>query len=138
MTKLANCTVVITGTLSIPRASAQKLLRRAGARFQNAVTSKTDYLVVGDEPGRTKRRRARELGVETLTERQLANRLRGVRLLASDIPAKKLGANGPVWPLAVAEREFAIALRLGNWNEASYWKAHLAVSKSFYGRRTGR
>jgi NAD-dependent DNA ligase len=46
---LAGKRLVFTGGLSIPRAQAVKLARRAGAIVQKAVGGETDVVVVGDE-----------------------------------------------------------------------------------------
>ncbi len=67
-------TVVITGTLSIARAAAINLITRRGGVVRNEVSAATDFLVVGNEPG-SKLKRAKKLGVTTLTERQLMNRV---------------------------------------------------------------
>ena len=43
------------------------MIEQRGGRVTGSVTKKTDYLVVGEEPG-SKLDRARELGVEVLDE----------------------------------------------------------------------
>lgn len=64
----ATKTVVITGTLStLSRQEAQERLRAAGAIVASSVSRKTDYVVVGESPG-SKADRARDLGVEILSE----------------------------------------------------------------------
>jgi len=64
-------TFVFTGTLECcSREEAGKLVEMLGGKFSNAVTSKTDYLVVGREPGRTKLEKAKKLGVKTITEEE--------------------------------------------------------------------
>lgn len=47
VSSLTGCTIVFTGALSIPRARAAALARRAGATVQAAVTSGVDILVFG-------------------------------------------------------------------------------------------
>ena len=64
---LAGKTFVITGTLSMPRDDLKKRLQAAGARVAGSVSKKTDYVVVGDDPG-SKYDKAVELGVEVLDE----------------------------------------------------------------------
>ena len=65
---LAGKTVVITGTLSgYSREAAREMLRRHGAVVTDSVSRKTDYLIVGADPG-SKLARARELGVRVLIE----------------------------------------------------------------------
>ncbi|MGD2112702.1 MAG: NAD-dependent DNA ligase LigA [Gammaproteobacteria bacterium] len=64
---LAGKTFVITGTLSMPRDELKDRLQAAGARVAGSVSKKTDYVVVGDNPG-SKADKARELGIDTLQE----------------------------------------------------------------------
>lgn len=65
---LAGKTVLFTGTLErMGRSEAEALARREGAQIGSAVSKKTDYLVVGAEPG-SKAAKAAELGVTILTE----------------------------------------------------------------------
>lgn len=62
--------LVLTGTLrGIPRAAAEELIARAGGRVTSTVTRRTDYLVVGEDPG-SKLARARELAVPQLTQEE--------------------------------------------------------------------
>ncbi len=59
--------VVLTGTLTAPRADVKKQLQRFGAKVTSAVSAKTDYVLVGENPG-SKADKARALGVTVLTE----------------------------------------------------------------------
>jgi DNA ligase (NAD+) len=53
---------VFTGTLKCcSREVAAQIVEALGGKFSNTVTSKTTYLVVGENPGRTKLSRARQL-----------------------------------------------------------------------------
>ena len=61
--------VVLTGTLTAPRADVKKQLQRFGAKVTSAVSAKTDYVIVGDNPG-SKADKARALGVTVLTEEE--------------------------------------------------------------------
>ena len=62
---------VFTGTLSCcSREKAGEIVESLGGTFANSVTSKTSYLVVGKEPGRTKLSRAKQLGVPTISEEE--------------------------------------------------------------------
>jgi DNA ligase (NAD+) len=66
-TPFAGKTVVFTGSISLARMDAKRLVEAAGGNVSGSVSRKTDYVVVGEEPG-SKFDRARELGVKTLTE----------------------------------------------------------------------
>lgn len=65
----AGKTLVFTGALVMPRAEAKRLVEHAGGKVSGSVSRKTDYVVVGEDPG-SKFDRARELGVQVLTEDQ--------------------------------------------------------------------
>ncbi|MGF1514943.1 MAG: NAD-dependent DNA ligase LigA [Elainellaceae cyanobacterium] len=61
-------TVVITGTLpTLSREDAKAKVQAAGGKVTSAVSSKTDYLLVGEEAG-SKLAKAEKLGVAQLTE----------------------------------------------------------------------
>ncbi|MCP4004613.1 MAG: NAD-dependent DNA ligase LigA [bacterium] len=64
---LAGKTVVITGTLSIPRSQWKKRILAAGAKVTGSVSKKTDYLLAGENPG-SKLEKARECEVEVVGE----------------------------------------------------------------------
>ncbi len=62
---------VFTGTLRCcSRERAGEIVERLGGTFSNSVTAKTTYLVVGEDPGRTKLARAQKLGVRTINEEE--------------------------------------------------------------------
>lgn len=68
---LAGKTFVLTGTLpTLSHEEATALIVGAGGRVTGSVSSKTDYVVVGKDPG-SKLVRARELGIPLLGEEEL-------------------------------------------------------------------
>ena len=84
---LAGLTVVVTGSLTDwSRDSATEAIQNAGGKVAGSVSKKTDFVVVGDNPG-SKYDKALSLGVPVLDES-------GFRILLDD---------GPVAARAVAE-----------------------------------
>lgn len=72
---LAGKTIVLTGGLrTMTREEATRAAEEAGARVASSVSRKTDFVVVGEDPG-SKYERARELGVETIDEGEFLRRL---------------------------------------------------------------
>ena len=68
---LAGKTFVITGTLpTLKRDEAKKLIQNAGGKVTGSVSSKTDYLLVGEDAG-SKLEKAQKLGIAQLSEEQL-------------------------------------------------------------------
>lgn len=66
--KLQDKVFVLTGTLTeFTRDRAKTLIQGLGGKVTSSVTSKTDYVVVGENPG-SKLAKAQDLGVETLDE----------------------------------------------------------------------
>lgn len=64
---LEGLTVVITGTLSKPRGEIKEYLERNGAKVTGSVSSKTDVVLAGEQPG-SKVDRARDLGIDVVSE----------------------------------------------------------------------
>lgn len=62
---------VLTGTLSRPRGEYAALITAAGGIVQSAVTSKTRYLIAGENTGAAKTNKARALGTEVIDEARL-------------------------------------------------------------------
>lgn len=61
---------VITGTLSAPRGEIQERIEQHGGKVTGSVSSKTDYLVAGENAG-SKLTKAAALGVRVITESEL-------------------------------------------------------------------
>ena len=60
---------VISGVLdSLDRDAAQTLIERYGGRITGAVSGKTDYLLMGQDPGESKKRKAEELKTAIIDE----------------------------------------------------------------------
>jgi len=64
---LAGQTWVLTGTLSMPRATIKALLERLGAKVSGSVSKKTTCVLAGQDAG-SKLAKAEELGVKVLDE----------------------------------------------------------------------
>jgi DNA ligase (NAD+) len=74
---LEGLTFVITGTLpSMSRDAATALIREHGGKVTGSVSSKTDYLLVGEAPGGTKYRKSQQLGVPMIDEAGLMQMVR--------------------------------------------------------------
>ncbi len=68
--KLAGKTFVFTGTLkNFTREEAKEKVEELGGKVSNSVSRKTDYVVVGENPG-SKYDKARQLGVKIITEEE--------------------------------------------------------------------
>lgn len=74
---LAGKTLVVTGTLSAPRAEVQKRIEAAGGKVVGSVSKKTDYLVAGVDTGKTKLDAATKHGVAVIDEAGLERLLAG-------------------------------------------------------------
>jgi DNA ligase (NAD+) len=75
---LVGKTFVITGTLpNMSRERATEAIEAAGGKVTNSVSKKTDYLVVGADPGGSKYNKAVEIGTEQIDEGALEGLLAG-------------------------------------------------------------
>lgn len=73
--KIFGKTIVVTGTLEkLGRKEAEELIKKNGGKSTGSVSKKTDYLVVGANPG-SKLAKANELGIPVLTEEQFLQML---------------------------------------------------------------
>ena len=69
-------TFVLTGTLpTLTRNDAKALIERAGGKVTGSVSSKTSYVVVGEDAG-SKLEKAQKLGIALLSEAELLDRVR--------------------------------------------------------------
>ena len=83
---LAGMQFVITGTLQgISRLKAEELIRKLGGEAGNSVTRKTNYLVVGLDPG-SKLQKAQSLGITILTDEQFQQLLQQRTQQPSEAP----------------------------------------------------
>ena len=70
-----NKRIVLTGTLqTLTRSEAKEKLEKLGASVTSSVSSKTDFLIAGENPG-SKLEKARALGVDILDEARLTTLL---------------------------------------------------------------
>jgi DNA ligase (NAD+) len=67
--KLAGKTFLFTGTLRLPRARAQEMVRKAGGNVAAGLSRKVDFLVAGGDPG-SKLAKAREMGIPVIGEEE--------------------------------------------------------------------
>ncbi len=72
----AGKSIVFTGTLpTLERDEGKRMAREAGAEVSESVSKKTDYLVLGENPG-SKAKKALEFGIETLSEAEFRKLLK--------------------------------------------------------------
>jgi len=80
---------VLTGTLSRPRTEYAKMIELAGGIVQSAVTSKTRYLIAGENVGAAKTGKAKALGTEVIDEARLLELLGAGAAAAPEAPKEK-------------------------------------------------
>jgi DNA ligase (NAD+) len=92
---LAGKQFVLTGTLAHhSRDEAKVLIEEAGGRVVGSVSKKTDYVVVGADPG-SKLGKARSLGVKTIDEDEMLKLVGSATEDAEDLAAFEERANEP-------------------------------------------
>ncbi len=65
-----NKVIVLTGTLkTMSREEAKQTLQKLGAKVGNSVSKKTDFLIIGDQPG-SKAKKAKELNIPIISEEE--------------------------------------------------------------------
>lgn len=70
----AGKTFVLTGSISMPRPDAARLIEEAGGTVTSSVSKKTDVVIAGDDPG-SKLTKARSLGIAVWDERRFRDAL---------------------------------------------------------------
>lgn len=74
--ELEGLKIVITGSIEgYTREELVDLLEQHGADVTSSVSSETDYLVVGENPGETKREKAEQVGVERIDAKEFRDRI---------------------------------------------------------------
>ncbi|MQA98742.1 MAG: NAD-dependent DNA ligase LigA [Actinobacteria bacterium] len=75
---LTGKTFVVTGTLAdFSRDGATTAIEESGGKVTGSVSKKTDYVVVGENPGATKFNKAQELGITIVDEKSFKKLLSG-------------------------------------------------------------
>ncbi len=76
---LAGQKVVLTGTLgTMPRRQAQEIIRSMGGQIASSVSKKTDLVIAGEKAG-SKLKKATDLGVKVMDERQFLEMVKDFR-----------------------------------------------------------
>ncbi len=63
-------TIVVSGTFSIKRDDIKQLIERHGGTVTGSVSSKTSYLLAGDNPGPEKIKKANDNGIDIISEKE--------------------------------------------------------------------
>lgn len=75
--RFQNLKFVLTGELTtLTRPEAEERVRMLGGQVTSAVSQKTDFVVVGESPG-SKFKKAKELGIRILTEKEFQEMING-------------------------------------------------------------
>jgi len=82
-------TIVFTGKISQPRHIFQAMVESHGGIASSDISSKTDYLVVGEKPG-SKLIRASMLGIKTISEQEFLKLLEEVKEQETPLSSEEL------------------------------------------------
>ncbi len=88
--------VVITGTMSVPRDQIKNLLESLGAKVASSVSKKTDFVVYGEDAG-SKYDKAVELGVNLLTESEFREMTSAQTAQEETIPVEEPKGQGQLF-----------------------------------------
>jgi DNA ligase (NAD+) len=108
---LSGKTLVITGTLpGMTREQAAERIQQAGGKIGSSVSKKTDFLVVGDEPGGSKFTKAQQLRIPILNESQLLELLGQMEPSAQSDPGAALLAESDDSVVAQSQNQLKLDL----------------------------
>jgi len=65
--------LVFTGDMSRSRCEMMEMAIHYGATIATSVSKKTDMIILGSEPGKSKIAKAQELGIKTVSEEEFLN-----------------------------------------------------------------
>jgi DNA ligase (NAD+) len=70
--KLSGKNIIVTGSFATPqrREELEKMVAQNGGKLQSSVNSKTDFIVAGDKPGKSKIQKAEQLGTKIISEEE--------------------------------------------------------------------
>ena len=104
---------VMTGVLdSLERDAAQTLIERYGGRITGSVSGKTDYLLMGQDPGESKKKKAEQLKTKIVDEDGLFELIRSRKgaNLSSDQALKAKAAAAKTNKAASAAQQSAVGV----------------------------
>ncbi len=67
--------IVFTGTMNLPRSDLEKQAKSLGISVAKSVSSKTDFLIIGENVGQSKMNKAKNHNVEILSESEYLKKL---------------------------------------------------------------
>lgn len=74
---LAGLSFLVTGVLdSLERDEAEELIKKYGGRMLHSISRKTDYVILGDQPGPAKVAKAESMKIPIISEDELLNMIR--------------------------------------------------------------